>query len=216
MSESLKATCPYCDTSFQVAAEQLAQADGRVRCGNCLQTFDAVRGEMDFVAPQIKAEDVPHPIAGINVKPMAAADLPSAGAARPWASYTVLMALLAGLAAQIFLPGLIERAKPPAVELTRLVIRPHPESSGALRLDAVLRNPADAAVAYPLLVLGFTNRQGEPRARRTFLPSEYLHGNQTLRMPPNSEIQVSLSLADPGRDAVNYVARLETGATATN
>lgn len=42
MSESqpLIAECPSCQTRFRVTEEQLAVADGRVRCGACLAVFD--------------------------------------------------------------------------------------------------------------------------------------------------------------------------------
>ena len=43
MSESDKpliAECPSCQTRFRVTVEQLAVADGRVRCGACLTVFD--------------------------------------------------------------------------------------------------------------------------------------------------------------------------------
>ena len=42
MSESqpLIAECPSCQTRFRVTEEQLAVADGRVRCGACLSVFD--------------------------------------------------------------------------------------------------------------------------------------------------------------------------------
>ena len=209
MSEPLMATCPHCDASFQVATSQLEQAGGRVRCGNCLQIFDGVRSEIDFVAPTLPDDDSPHPIVDLEVKPMAAADLPGSGNGISWSAWTILVALLAVLATQIYLPQLEERRARDSLQLARLIVRPHPDTAGALRVDAVIRNPSAEAAPLPLLVLGFTNRQGEPRARRAFLPAEYLHGSGPLRLPANSELQVSLSLADPGRDAVNYVARLE-------
>ncbi|CAN5271912.1 hypothetical protein BH24PSE2_BH24PSE2_05490 [soil metagenome] len=34
--------CPHCDTKFHIGSEQLAAADGRVRCGRCHALFDAV------------------------------------------------------------------------------------------------------------------------------------------------------------------------------
>jgi hypothetical protein len=79
-----------------------------------------------------------------------------------------------------------------------------------------LRNTAEVAAPYPLLILGFTNRQGEPRARRIFFPAEYLHSSQDLKLPARSEMQISLSIANPGRDAVNYAARLESAASLGN
>lgn len=33
--------CPHCSTTFRVTEEQLALANGSVRCGSCLQVFDA-------------------------------------------------------------------------------------------------------------------------------------------------------------------------------
>ncbi len=208
MSKVQMATCPRCNASFQVAAEQIEQAGGRVRCGNCLQIFDAIHGEMDFIAPQVpeEGEDL---FAGIEVAPMAVAELPDTQRSIPWGALTVLLALLALLGAQFYLPVMRERAALQSVELSKLVVRPHPDVEGALRVDAVIRNRTAEAVPYPLLVLGFTNRQGEPRARRAFRPAEYLHGNQPLLLPARSDIQVSLALADPGSDAVNYVARLQ-------
>ena len=57
MSESappLIAACPSCQTRFRVTVEQLAVADGRVRCGACLAVFDgretAVREEETALA----------------------------------------------------------------------------------------------------------------------------------------------------------------------
>lgn len=38
---SLLTNCPYCQTHFQVTAEQLGIADGKVRCGHCMKVFNA-------------------------------------------------------------------------------------------------------------------------------------------------------------------------------
>ena len=48
MSESqpLIAECPSCQTRFRVTEEQLAVADGRVRCGACLAVFDGREAEV--------------------------------------------------------------------------------------------------------------------------------------------------------------------------
>ncbi len=39
---SLQTRCPNCDTRFRVTDEQLGIAKGKVRCGNCLEVFNAV------------------------------------------------------------------------------------------------------------------------------------------------------------------------------
>lgn len=44
--------CPHCDTRFRIAAAQLQAHQGQVRCGHCLQAFDA---RQEFIS------DEPHP-----------------------------------------------------------------------------------------------------------------------------------------------------------
>jgi predicted Zn finger-like uncharacterized protein len=47
--------CPHCDTRFKVAALQLQAQFGRVRCGNCLQAFDAIPNFIaDEASPQLE------------------------------------------------------------------------------------------------------------------------------------------------------------------
>ncbi len=41
-SNSVYTRCPHCSTVFVVAAEQLKAAHGNVRCGTCLESFDAI------------------------------------------------------------------------------------------------------------------------------------------------------------------------------
>ena len=45
-SEPLISECPSCQTRFRVTEEQLAVADGRVRCGACLAVFDGREAEV--------------------------------------------------------------------------------------------------------------------------------------------------------------------------
>ncbi len=101
MSDLLMATCPHCEASFQVAPAQLEQAGGRVRCGNCLQIFDGVRSEIEFIAPTLPDDDSPHPIVDLEVKPMSAAELPDSNRGISWSAWTILLALLAVLATQL-------------------------------------------------------------------------------------------------------------------
>ena len=206
MAEERLATCPRCQTRFTVGDAQLAAANGLVRCGNCLQVFSAITGEVAFVAPAVPQE-APN-FADLQPKPMADAALPRLQARKRPRSGWVLLALLLLLAVQLAVPRHTSDSSK-ELSLVALAVRPHPETPAALRVDAVLRNGGDSAQPYPGLVLEFTNRHGEPRARRTFLPTEYLHGgSHPDTLPPRSEVQISLSLQNPGADAVNYVAGL--------
>ncbi|OGS99848.1 MAG: hypothetical protein A3F73_05505 [Gallionellales bacterium RIFCSPLOWO2_12_FULL_59_22] len=47
--------CPHCDTRFKIADTQLEAHQGMVRCGNCLQAFDARPGYIpDQPSPQLE------------------------------------------------------------------------------------------------------------------------------------------------------------------
>lgn len=49
---SMVTTCPHCQTTFRVTAEQLNARQGEVRCGHCLQIFNA----FDSLAPEPQEE----------------------------------------------------------------------------------------------------------------------------------------------------------------
>ncbi|MBB3048151.1 putative Zn finger-like uncharacterized protein [Litorivivens lipolytica] len=50
--------CPHCQTSFRVTESQLATARGRVRCGACLEVFNATT---NWVDPAPSQPDIPEP-----------------------------------------------------------------------------------------------------------------------------------------------------------
>ena len=52
MTDSFVTQCPHCQTSFRVSHNQLSVARGMVRCGNCLQVFNAARQLLEQNAAQ--------------------------------------------------------------------------------------------------------------------------------------------------------------------
>jgi predicted Zn finger-like uncharacterized protein len=92
------------------------------------------------------------------------------------------------------------------VKSSNLVVRSHPEFSGALVVDAILYNRAPFAQPFPLLEMRFADINGRLLASRRFKPSEYLAGELAgqAEMPPQIPIHVSLDILDPGTQAVNY------------
>lgn len=50
--------CPHCGTRFRVTQAQLSQARGRVRCGNCLEAFQATDGLGTVNAPLLVDESL--------------------------------------------------------------------------------------------------------------------------------------------------------------
>ncbi|WP_044873897.1 DUF3426 domain-containing protein [Pseudomonas sp. LFM046] len=92
------------------------------------------------------------------------------------------------------------------IKSSNLVVRSHPEFSGALVVDAILYNRAAFAQPFPLLELRFADINGQLLASRRFKPGEYLSGELAgqAEMPPQTPIHISLNILDPGTKAVNY------------
>jgi predicted Zn finger-like uncharacterized protein len=92
------------------------------------------------------------------------------------------------------------------IKSSNLVVRSHPDFSGALVVDAILYNRAAFSQPFPLLELRFADASGKLLASRSFKPSEYLAGELAGQdeMPPQTPIHIALDILDPGIKAVNY------------
>lgn len=82
MTDSFVTQCPHCQTSFRVSHAQLSVARGVVRCGSCLQVFNAAKQLLEQagkeavtpVAPPLAETTAPEPRA-ISQKQWSAAEL---------------------------------------------------------------------------------------------------------------------------------------------
>lgn len=92
------------------------------------------------------------------------------------------------------------------IKSSNLVVRSHPEFSGALVVDAIIYNRATFSQPFPLLELRFADLNGHLIASRRFKPGEYLNGDLEgmAEMPPQTPIHIALDILDPGPKAVNY------------
>lgn len=92
------------------------------------------------------------------------------------------------------------------IKSSNLVVRSHPEFSGALVVDAIIYNRASFSQPFPLLEMRFADVNGKLLASRRFKPSEYLAGELAgnAEMPQQTPIHISLDILDPGTQAVNY------------
>nr|WP_314531364.1 DUF3426 domain-containing protein [uncultured Pseudomonas sp.] len=100
-------------------------------------------------------------------------------------------------------PSKVDIAK---IKSSNLVVRSHPEFSGALVVDAIIYNRAPFSQPFPLLELRFADLNGHLIASRRFKPGEYLNGDLEgmAEMPPQTPIHIALDILDPGSKAVNY------------
>lgn len=92
------------------------------------------------------------------------------------------------------------------IKSSNLVVRSHPNFSGALIVDAIIYNRAPFSQPFPLLELRFADINGQLIASRRFKPSEYLSGDLEglAEMPSQTPIHIALDILDPGPKAVNY------------
>ncbi len=92
------------------------------------------------------------------------------------------------------------------IESRQLIVRSHPDQDNALLVEATLVNRAGFSQPFPAIALSFSNLNNDIVAQRVFQPREYLGGDarDLESMPPATPFRVSLSLQDPGRDAISY------------
>ncbi|MDF5809402.1 DUF3426 domain-containing protein [Pseudomonas aeruginosa] len=92
------------------------------------------------------------------------------------------------------------------IRSSNLVVRSHPEFSGALVVDAIIYNRASFSQPFPLAGTAIRRPQRPPHRQSPLKPGEYLGGELAGRteMPPQVPIHVSLDILDPGPKAVNY------------
>lgn len=89
-----------------------------------------------------------------------------------------------------------------------LVVRANPDEADTLAADAIVINTADFEQPFPIIALRFSDLDGAPISEHKFQPEDYLRGELAgfSQMPPGQPVQINLSLADPGSNAVNYQA----------
>jgi predicted Zn finger-like uncharacterized protein len=94
-----------------------------------------------------------------------------------------------------------------AIYSKNLVVRQHPDVQDALIIDALVINGAPFEQPYPVIELRFSSMDGRTVAGRRFQPAEYLAGEAAgaKMIGPKTPVHISLSIKDPGSDAVNYV-----------
>ncbi len=92
------------------------------------------------------------------------------------------------------------------IQSRQMVVRSHPEQDNALLVEATLLNQARFEQPYPAIALSFANLNNDVVAQRVFQPRDYLPDSSDPdgTIPAGTGVRVSLSLQDPGRDAINY------------
>lgn len=92
------------------------------------------------------------------------------------------------------------------IESRKLVVRTNPDNRNQLLVDAEIVNEAEFEQPFPAIALTFSNLNGDVVAQSLFTPDEYLagEGKGLATMVPGTPVRITISIRDPGRDAVNY------------
>ena len=87
MTDSFVTQCPHCQTSFRVTHHQLSVARGVVRCGNCLQVFNAAKQLLEQNRPETAGTPVvPAPVPAAPDEPAVEPTVEPAAGPAPAAS----------------------------------------------------------------------------------------------------------------------------------
>lgn len=239
--------CPNCKTRFKIAEKQLEAHQGMVRCGHCLQTFNARPGFVpdqphpQLELPMLDMPDSPSLSSLPVLLPMTLAEqvaivkdedtseyLPKRRT-RLWAIASLLLTmLLLAQSAYFFridlatrIPGLkpalvgycrILKCTVPLPQKTDLIgiesseLVADPANENQIILNALLRNRASFAQAFPNLELTLNDMQDKPLARRVFRPTDYLppSESQTTGLQANRELAIKLHLGTSDLKPMGY------------
>lgn len=92
------------------------------------------------------------------------------------------------------------------IRTSNVLVRDHKVLDNVKLIDAVLTNRAPFKQPFPVLIIQYTDVNGELVADQAFRPEDYLRGELTgsTLMPMNTRVYVSIPIQDPGQRAVNY------------
>ena len=92
------------------------------------------------------------------------------------------------------------------IQIENLVVRGTDSSTNTLTMGARFRNTGSFRQPFPIIELRFTNLDNQLVSIHEYYPAEYLpDALQTITdMPVGQPVQISVDLADPGANAINY------------
>jgi len=215
--------CPHCRTVFRISQEQLAAADGQVRCGHCREVFDARRrlqkelplgpsraaAESDS-APQahLSLDGRSEPVSGVLMSDLNEGEALPARSAWSLAGWAVINLLLVAL-----LLGQVVYAQREAFATDR-TLRPVvlwmcnltgctlPPRRAVDRIELVRRsvyahpNVDDALIIDATFVNSAPFAQPHPTLTVSLGDRHEIDVNQ--RMAPGAPVRITLEVRDPG------------------
>lgn len=220
----MQTKCPNCNTLYQITQQQIQAANGKVRCSNCQQVFNAIADSA------VKKSAQP---------PLSYSQLLSGNSATKersaiWASLALVCVLL--LLMQLLYIGRNQLPQLPIIgrassglcsflvfcradqqqdatqfELINRELYAHPNIKNALILNVSFTNRASFSQMPPQILVSMSDRHGKTVAQRLFKPSEYLTAKNitdpsapTTPIKSGASVSFNLNLVDPGQHAAGF------------
>lgn len=231
-NELLQTTCTECQSIFHLNLPQLLAADGKVRCSECKQIFDAnthlvrehkventILDELDFEAQSVSLHDAMNDgepsSSSKNLMHLAwfAGILFLMGIALIQWVYFDRLQLIKNpnrqhlvLTLCSFIPCDTSQFKSTnQFKLIERNIFTHPTQANALLISGSFVNEAPFSQMTPSLKISLFNLNGDTIAQRLFTPSEYSIETDSLdSIAPGENIHFKLEVTDPNTVTITY------------
>lgn len=214
--------CTHCKAVFHVDMKDVTTAQGILRCGECLNTFNAV-GSLSTSKP-----DKPSFSKGAHSEE----EVEDISALDDWQSHSTALEtndkkaiteksgtlFLASLFLLTFLlvaqvlyqnPSLFSDSPPKReadqIEMLNYNVFAHPTKADVLLISGAIQNNAKHAQPFPTLEISLTDNQSNIIGLSRFTPKEYLPKiTQKNLMPVATPINLKLKIKDPGNKATHF------------
>lgn len=208
--------CNHCKAIFLVDMKEVTSKKGQLRCGECLNTFNAVDTLSTSMPEKFQSTNSEsHEKSKNQIKTSSTNIFSSKNKSAKNNSANLFLAslflLTFLLAAQVLYqnPSLysenIPERLPEKVEMLNYNIFAHPSESGVLLISGTIQNNAKHSQPYPSLEIALSDEKEKLVAFSRFAPKEYLsHDTHLTLFPVATAIDLRLKIKDPGSNATQF------------
>ena len=201
--------CSNCGAVFRVNMKELTVAQGKLRCGECDDVFNA----MDTLSTTLpkkpnfssNKEDSVDP--DISSPTYSSSTQKQSNSLLPLLAVLTLLSLLIGQFLYTNKSWFTDELKrsPEQVHMVSRNIISHPNDSGVLLISASIENQADHDQPYPYVEVTLMDNKKNTIALRRFKPEEYLqyHSKNDV-LQANKQATLQLTISDPGKKATRF------------
>lgn len=229
--------CSHCKAVFRVTMKEITTAQGKLRCGECANTFDA----METLSNTLPGENQGDKMSGAqkseafanrrhnNVseqtsnKPFFTRPLWISLAVtlltvllllqvlytyRNWFAHQPLTSSLTRSFCEITKCEITPQRKVNQIEILSKNVYGHPNDPNSLIVSASLKNQSKHKQPYPLIEVSFLNKKEEIVALQRFRPESYTKNTSGEKyFNPGEVLTFRMKIADPGNEAVRFQFR---------